>query len=163
MPFCTQCGSRVGDADLYCASCGTRQTGASGAPPPPPGSASSGGAGAQFRGIFDGISSRKASLLCYLPVIGWIPALAVLASSRFHADRNVRFHAFQGLYLFVAWLIADWVIRPMSRSMDFHLEGLVKVAIFAAWIFMIVKTSHNEHYRLPIFGELAERSANEQR
>lgn len=159
MPFCTQCGNRVGEADLFCASCGSAQKGG-----PGPG-ARRGAARSQepFKGLLDGMTPRKASLLCYLPVIGWIPALVALSSARFRNDMNVRFHAFQGLYLFVAWLIADWVIKPISHSADFHLEGILKAAIFVAWIFMIIKTSHNEHYRLPIFGELAERSANEQR
>lgn len=164
MPFCTQCGSQVGDTDLFCAACGSAQKGAAGgraSSPPPP--APDRGAADKIDGFLKGMSSRKVSLLCYLPVIGWIPALAALASGRFQQDLKVRFHAFQGLYLFVAWLIADWVIKPLSRSSDFHLEGILKAAIFAAWIFMMVKTSHNEHYRLPIFGELADRSANEQR
>lgn len=145
MAFCTSCGNRIGDTDRFCAACGSAQTATA------------------AKGLFDGISPRKASLLCYIPVVGWIPALVVLASARFQTDRTVRFHAFQGLYLFVAWLIADWVIKPMSRSMDFHIEGLLKAAIMVAWVFMIVKTSQNEVYRLPFLGELAERSANEQR
>ena len=87
----------------------------------------------------------------------------MLSSDRYQNDRQVRFHAFQGLYLFVAWLLADWVIGPIFRGMDMHIEGLLKAAVFFTWIFMIVKTSQNQHYRLPVFGELAERSANEQR
>ena len=59
-----------------------------------------------------GISPRTASLLCYIPILGWIVSIVVLASARFRADSRVRFHAFQGLYLFVAWLIVDWVLGP---------------------------------------------------
>jgi uncharacterized membrane protein len=159
MAFCTQCGNRVGDADQFCAGCGSPQRGGSG---PRPASAAA-GAGPGFKGIFDNLTPRKASLLCYIPVVGWIPSIVMLASDRFQNDRHVRFHAFQGLYLFVAWLMADWVIGPMFRGLDLHIEGLLKAAVFGAWIFMMIKTSQNEHYRLPVFGELAERSANEQR
>lgn len=172
MPYCTQCGNQVGEPDLFCASCGaaqrpraaeghaSRSSGPSGATPPPP---PPNDAARKIDGFLRGMSNRQVSLLCYLPVIGWIPALAALASARFQHDLNIRFHAFQGLYLFVAWLIADWVIEPMSRSSDLHLDGVLKAIIIAAGVFMMVKTSHNEHYRLPVFGELAERSANEQR
>jgi len=52
-----------------------------------------------------GISPRTASILCYIPVVGWIASIIVLAADRFRNDHRVRFHAFQGLYLFVAWLI----------------------------------------------------------
>ncbi len=161
MAFCTQCGNRVGGADTFCASCGAPQRPPSGLGGPRQPDA--GPADPKFKGIFDNLSPRKASLLCYIPVAGWIPSIFMLSSARFQNDRQVRFHAFQGLYLFVAWLLADWVIGPMFRGMNLHIEGLLKAAIFCAWIFMIVKTSQNEHYRLPVFGELAERSANEQR
>ena len=135
---------------------------ATGPPPLPP---------ADFLG---GVSDRNASLLCYIPWLGWIAAIIVLASARYKRDtaaaREVRFNAFQGLYLFVAWLIVDWVVSPALRfgmigmGDSFHaLEGLLRVAVLAAWIVMLVKVSHSEHYRLPIVGEMAERSVEEQR
>jgi len=121
-----------------------------------------------------GVSDKNASLLCYIPWLGWIAAIIVLASARYKRDtadaREVRFNAFQGLYLFVAWLIVDWVVTPALRfgmigmGDAFHpLEGLLRVAVLAAWIVMLVKVSHSEHYRLPIVGEMAERSVEEQR
>jgi len=157
MPYCTQCGQPTLDVDVYCGSCGRRQPGADK-------KASTVGAG---------LTPRTASMLCYVPVVGWIPAIVVLASQKFRHERTVRFHAFQGIYLFVAWLLVDWVIGPIyGFSMgDFHghwfgghlITGLLKAAIFFTWIFMLIKTSHEELYRLPIIGELAERSVSEQR
>jgi uncharacterized membrane protein len=37
------------------------------------------------------------------------------------------------------------------------------LVILIAWIIMIIKVSHGENYRLPIIGELADRSVTEQR
>ena len=102
-------------------------------------------------------------------MVGWLAAIIALASNRFRNDAKVRFNAFQGLYLFVAWLIVDWVVSPI-----FHLPGggfpihhilpaLMKAAVFGAWIFMIVKAAQDEHFKLPILGELAEKSLIEQR
>lgn len=107
-------------------------------------------------------------MLCYVPVIGWIASIVVLASARFRQDRNVRFHAFQGLYLFVAWLLVDWVAGPVFGFLPgiparLAPVGVLHAAILAAWIFMLVKASRNEAYHLPIVGELAERSVAEQR
>jgi uncharacterized membrane protein len=107
-------------------------------------------------------------MACYVPLLGWIPAIVVLATSRFQHDRAVRFHAFQGLYLFVAWLLVDWVLHPIFLSMPGPnpvrlLSALMHVCVFAAWIWMIIKTSQEQMYRLPIVGELAERSVAEQR
>ncbi len=167
MPYCCQCGAQAGSTDKFCAVCGARQpassrAAASEASPPPP---------ADFLG---GVSDRNASLLCYIPWLGWIAAIIVLASARYKRDaaaaREVRFNAFQGLYLFVAWLIVDWVVSPAIRfgmigmgGAFRPLEGLLRVAILAAWIVMLVKTAHSEHYRLPIVGEMAQRSVDEQR
>ncbi len=124
--------------------------------------------------FFGELSNKNASLLCYIPWLGWIAAIIVLASARYKRDtadaREVRFNAFQGLYLFVAWLIVDWVVSPALRfgmvgmgDAFRPMEGLLRVAILAAWIVMLVKVSHSEHYRLPIVGEMAERSVEEQR
>ena len=154
MPYCCKCGTQVGDHDIFCGKCGTRQC-------------ASAGPSADF---LAGIPPHIASMLCYIPVVGWIPCVVVLASERYRQDRLARFHAFQGLYLFVAWLIVDYVLSPMFGHMPFPLFffhsgtfNLLKLAIFAVWIFMIVKTSQHQVYKLPVLGELAERSVAEQR
>lgn len=156
MPFCTQCGTAIGDRDTYCASCGAKQGGVQSPPLP-------------VSDPFGGISPRHASMFCYLPWIGWIGAVFVLASSRFYNDKETRFHAFQGLYLFVAWLLVDRVIQPVLRHSPVpllpfgSLVGFLKLALFGACIFMIIKVAQNESFRLPFFGELADKSVAEQR
>ena len=149
MPFCSQCGNQVGAADSYCGKCGASQPAASHAFHP------------VNRGL-ESLNPRTASILCYVPWVGWVAAIVVLASDRFRRDRPVRFHAFQGLYLFVAWLIADQVVRPMFGLMtDLHLYRVVEAVLIGASIFMMVKASHEEAYALPLFGELAQRSVAE--
>jgi uncharacterized membrane protein len=151
MPFCTQCGTTVGGSDAYCANCGAQQPEV-----------------ARQQGDFLGsMRPNTAALLCYIPFVGWIAAIVVLASQRFRFDRDVRFHAFQGLYLFVAWLILDWGVGPFfafvpRNVFHFSVAGMLKMVVMAAWIFMIIKASQGERYRLPVFGELAERSLTEQ-
>lgn len=169
MPFCCKCGKPAGDADKFCAVCGAPQ------PVSAAGPTAGGAAGQAPNADFLGeMSGKNAALLCYIPWLGWIAAIIVLASRRYRRDtpdaREVRFHAFQGLYLFVAWLIVDWVVSPalhfsmigMGHAFG-PLGGLLHLLVLAAWIVMIVKVSHSEHYRLPIIGEMAERSVEEQR
>ncbi len=146
MPFCSQCGNQVGGQDRFCGRCGSRQPPPSAVPVDP----------------LEGISPRTASICCYIPGIGWIASIVVLASQRFRKDRTVRFHAFQGLYLFVAWLMDRWVLRPISEFVPhFPMAGLVEALLLGLSIFMIVKAAHNEAYSLPLFGELAQRSVAE--
>ena len=150
MPFCSQCGTQVGPGDAYCGKCGARQ---------PPGAASPEGT---RPGSLAGISPRTASILCYIPWVGWIASVMVLASQRFRQDRDTRFHAFQGLYLFVAWLIVDHVVRPVFGWIgDFPFHGILEAVLLVLSIFMMVKAAHDEAYSLPLFGELAERSLTE--
>ena len=151
MPFCCQCGQAVGNHDVFCAGCGNRQPDAK-----------------PVTDYLHGVTPRTASLLCYIPIIGWVVSIVVLASVRFREDAKVRFHAFQGLYLFVAWLIVDWVLSPLLSfphewGPQRIIPALLKVAVFGAWVFMIIKTAQDEMYKLPILGELAEKSVSEQR
>ena len=112
--------------------------------------------------VFSSITPRTASILCYIPGVGWIASIVVLAADKFRADRAVRFHAFQGLYLFVAWLIEDWVLRPLFISIPhMHFDGVVKLVLLLLSIFMITKASQGQTYSLPIIGELAEKSVSE--
>lgn len=153
MPFCTQCGAQVQDIDQFCSKCGARQADSRPMPPPPPPPGSR-------PDPFSGMSDRKASMLCYIPFVGWVAAIVVLASSRFRHDRQVRFHAFQGLYLFVGWLLIEWVVSGMLVG-PFHrapVVPLLKLGMVGLWVFMLVKTSQNQTFSLPIVGELAERS-----
>lgn len=163
MAFCTNCGNAVSPTEKYCGKCGQQQVPAGQAAPPPPPPRGN-------REFLSNIDSRTASILCYIPVVGWIPSVAVLAAPRFQQDKLVRFHAFQGLYLFVVWLIVDWVVDPFlsfGGAPGFHemriVKSLLKASVFVAWIFMLVKTSQNELFHLPIVGELADRSVSEQR
>jgi len=146
MPYCCQCGIQVGPGDIYCARCGARQP-IEARPTPDP---------------LSSISPRTASILCYVPVVGWIAAIIVLASERFRQNQQIRFHAFQGLYLFVAWLIVDQVIRPVFHSLPdggFPVHKVLQAVLMFTWIFMLVKASHDETYSLPIIGDLAQKSA----
>jgi len=137
--------------DAYCGKCGTRQPGTPGATssaPPPP-----------MPNALQSMNPKTASILCYVPWVGWIAAIVVLASDRFRRDRAVRFHAFQGLYLFVGWLIADQVMRPLFDGIaHLHIYQLIEAVLLGMSIFMMVKAAHEQTYSLPLFGELAQRS-----
>ena len=154
MPYCVQCGKQVSERDQFCSGCGARQGGA--APNP------------NLTDFCANLSNRTMMQLCYIPWVGWAPAIFVIASHRFRTEDRVRFHAFQGLYLFVIWLIADWFLDPMMRfgqprfTLGF-VPGVIKLSVLAAWLFMLVKVRQGVDYRLPVVGELAEKSVAEQR
>lgn len=152
MPFCTNCGTKVDPNASFCSQCGTAQ--------PRP--------AAQFTDFLDGLSDRTASILCYIPVFGVIPAIVFLASHRYRSNARVRFDAFQALYLFVAWLIIASALPTLFFSgfphsaVEHVLFGLLKLALFMCWIYLLIKAANEQQVRLPIIGDLAARSTSEQ-
>jgi len=154
MAFCVQCGHQVGDADQFCSGCGTGQKAA----PRPTNDPAN---------FWANVTDNNAALFCYIPWVGWVAAIAVLASSQYRGNKRLHFHAFQGLYLFVAWLLVENFASPMFRfGVGFPgqmIPRLLSFAVFAAWVFMMIKVHNNEDYRLPLLGELADRSVSEQR
>ncbi|MBV9507670.1 MAG: hypothetical protein JO323_21960 [Acidobacteriia bacterium] len=147
MPYCSQCGNQVGAGDAFCGKCGARQPLEAG----------------PYVDPLSRFTPRTASICCYIPGIGWVASIIVLASPRFRRDRALRFHAFQGLYLFVAWLLDDWVVRPWWQPMaHFPLGGIIRLVLLVMSVFMMVKAAHRETYHLPLFGELAQRSLSEE-
>ena len=151
-------------ADRFCASCGTPQPQAGATPGSS--SATAGAAADPMRNL----SPHTASVLCYVPIVGWIMSVIVLAAPQFAKERAVRFHAFQGIYLFVAWLLVQWVLEPMFGWMPYPTSRMFRLmtrvmefSVFFAWIWMLVKTSQHQFFSLPVIGELADRSVAEQR
>ena len=158
MPFCTQCGIQVEPSAAFCAKCGARQPGAPAAAPPP-------ARPAPGEDWLQGLSANNAATLCYVPFLGWAFALFVLASQRFRYDNLVRFHAFQGLYLAVVWLLIDMAIGAFvgfaGVAARRAITGSLKLSVICGWAYMLFKTSQGEAVRLPFLGELADRSVSE--
>ncbi len=111
-----------------------------------------------------GISDRTASIWCYVPVFGVIPAIVFLASQRFRRNVKVRFNAFQSLYLFVAWLIVSSAVPILmpGGNAEHGFVALLKTLLIVFWIYLLVKAAQHEQVRIPILGDLAERSTMEQ-
>ena len=152
MPFCTRCGSGVDPSAAFCQNCGAAQP----------------QHGQPFTDLLEGLSDRSAIILCYIPVFGVIPAIIFLASQKYRRNTRVRFNAFQALYLFVAWLIISSAAPTLLFSgfpgwgFEHLVVGLLKLAIFICWIYLLVKAAQQQEVRLPIIGDLAARSTSEQ-
>ena len=152
MPYCTNCGISVDPHAAFCHNCGTAQP----------------SHGPQFTDLLEGLSDRTAAMLCYIPVFGVIPAVVFLASQKYRRNIRVRFNAFQSLYLFVAWLIFSSATPALlfggfpGSGLEHAVLGLIKLAIFLCWIYLLIKAANRQDVRLPIIGDLAARSTTEQ-
>lgn len=102
-------------------------------------------------------------MLCYLPGLGWVAAIIFLTLDPYRTNRYIRFHAFQGLYLTVVWLLArvfffPFAVGPSIVPFGGGIRKLVQLAVVVAQVLGMVKTLRKQEYRLPVLGELAEKS-----
>lgn len=156
MPFCPSCGNQVTPNDRFCGRCGAAQ----------PSASTSAGSARTGQSPVNGLSDRNAASLCYIPFFGWVVGLFVLASEKFRSNKTVRFHAFQGLYLFVTWLVIDLVTSHVHNDFFFWhwgLRGTLKLAMIGTWIYMLIQTNQDRLIRLPFLSDLADRSVDEQK
>jgi uncharacterized membrane protein len=166
MPFCTSCGTQIGDADVFCAHCGRPQRAV---PPPPVPEASPPAPEAQEPqaappsppATKPAVAPNVAAMLCYIPHLGWIASVIFLVSEPYKQDRYVRFHAFQGLFLQAAAMVLRFIFPvpiPVFPFGRWSIRGILNLLILVAQVVGIIKTVQRQAYRLPVAGDLAEKS-----
>ncbi len=110
-----------------------------------------------------GLSENAAGALAYITII---PAIVFLLIEPYNRNRYVRFHAWQCIFLFVAWVALDIVIGVFTRVVPFFglmglaLYPLVSLAMLIVWIMLLIKALNGQKLKLPIIGDLAEKQAN---
>ncbi len=147
MAFCPSCGAPV--EGRYCAKCGTAMDPAptSSVTPVPTVSAA-------------GLSENTAAALCYL--LGLITGILFLVLEPYNKNKLIRFHAFQSIFLHVAVIIVWFALRVVLAGSFFSmisLFGLIDLAFFVLWIFMLVQTYQGKKIVLPVIGDLAAKQA----
>jgi uncharacterized membrane protein len=98
-----------------------------------------------------GMKARTAGLLCYL--FGWVTGLIFLLLER--ENRFVRFHAMQSLLFFGILSLVEGAFSYLPFFGP--IGGALGLVMFIGWIVMMVKAHRGEYYKLPLFGDLAER------
>jgi uncharacterized membrane protein len=108
-----------------------------------------------------------ACALCYL--LGWLTGVLFLVLEPYNKNRNIRFHAFQSIFMniacFVVW-IASVVILGILHFIPFIgtalsvlLYPLLGLGFFGLWLFLMYKAYNKERFVIPIIGPLAEKQA----
>jgi uncharacterized membrane protein len=146
MPFCAQCGAE-GQGN-FCPSCGA-----------PRGTATAAGPAASSSPIDDNL----AAALCYL--LGLLTGIVFLVIEPYNRNREIRFHAFQSIFLSAGFFVASIAVMILS-SIPFlgwviallFLPALY-VAGFVLWIMLMIKAYNRERWVLPVIGPMAEKQA----
>jgi uncharacterized membrane protein len=145
MPFCANCGAQV--EGQYCPSCGAAA-----------GSSSGGSQPVGPSGASTGMTDNVAGALCYL--LGFITGIIFLVVQPYNAKREVRFHAFQSIFLSVVWIVL-WIVIGivLPWSAYFVVSPLLSLAGLALWLYLMWKTYQNQKVVLPVIGEIAQKQA----
>jgi uncharacterized membrane protein len=147
MAFCATCGSAVEGS--FCAKCGSQV----GAAP----SASSGPAMQASGAMADNVASG----LCYL--VGLITGIIFLVLAPYNKNPVVRFHAFQSIFMNLAWIVIAFGLNMVLAIMHlwslFFLSSLVGLAFFVLWIVMLIQTFQGKTIVLPLIGPFAQQQA----
>ena len=98
-----------------------------------------------------GMKARTAGWLCYL--FAWVTGLIFFLLER--DSRFVRFHAMQSILFFGILSFLEWVCSHLPFFGT--IGGALGVVMFIGWMVMMVKAHRGEYYKLPLFGDLAER------
>jgi len=103
-------------------------------------------------------ADRAAAAVAYFT---FVPAAGLLFLPAYRDRRFVRFHAWQSLLLWGAFLvltIAALFLSNVAAAMYFLLFGiLASLAMLFLWIVLSVKAWQGERFEVPWFGWLAER------
>ncbi len=153
MAFCGHCGAQIQDNAAFCGACG-KATSAAGTGPASPGTAPPMAvAGA-------GLTDNMAGLLAYL----LIPAIVFLVVEPYNRKPFVRFHSFQSIFLFVAWIVISTAIHvvlgPFMWFFVYSLLSLIGLGMFILWLVLMFKAYQGQMFKLPVLGDLAQKQAN---
>jgi uncharacterized membrane protein len=176
MSFCQTCGTSLPDGSLACPACGAHQGAAassaasSAGPGPTPGYVP-GPTPGSYPGpaptplpAAGGLTPNVAGALAYL--VGFITGILFLVLDPFKTDRFVRFHAFQSIFLNLAW-IAFWIVwQVVWLTLGAFTHGLLFLILtpinllialggLCLWIYMMYSAYQGKTVQLPIIGPLA--------
>ena len=147
MAFCATCGSAVEGS--FCAKCGSQV----GAAP----SASSG----PTMQVSGAMADNVASALCYL--VGLITGIIFLVLAPYNKNPVIRFHAFQSIFMNVAWIVIAFGLNIVLGMMHlwslFFLSSLVGLAFFVLWLILLIQTFQGKTIVLPLIGPFAQQQA----
>jgi uncharacterized membrane protein len=112
-----------------------------------------------------GLSENAAAAIAYLTII---PAIIFLVLEPYNKIPLVRFHSWQSIGLCVAAFVLQ-VLITFAEIFTHFVPGIILLfslvhlviglGLFLIWLFIILKASKGEWYKLPVIGDFAEKQA----
>ncbi len=116
-------------------------------------------------GTVSGLDPNVAATLSY--ALLWITGLIFYLIEK--DNRYVRFHALQSIFFSIAVLVVFGglgaflalfqdvpVVNIIMGTLGSLVSFLLRIAVFAVWIMLMVRAYRGERYKLPVVGDMAE-------
>jgi len=150
---CANCGVEMIAGAAFCPSCGK-----------PVGLAAAGPSAIGKAVASPGLQTNVAGALCYLG--GFVTGILFLVLEPYRHDRFIRFHAWQSIFLSIAWVVLHVALYILLSALPWtlwHLTAtistLASLALFLVVLLTMFKAYSNERFKLPVIGDLAQRQA----
>ena len=140
MAFCSGCGTQIADGTTMCPACSSRTA----APP-----------AAAAQGTTGGMQDNVVGMLCYITII---PAIIFLVMEPYNRSPFIRFHAWQSIFFGITVAIVHFVLGVIP-ILGWILLLPVGIVFLILWIFVMIKASKGERYKIPFIGNFAEQAA----
>ena len=137
---CPACKMETGSDSQFCPHCGANTT--TGAVPPM----------ATQQG---GLSETAAGVVAYITIV---PAIIFLVMEPYNRSPFIRFHAWQSIFFGITVAIVHFVLGVIP-ILGWLLLLPVGIVFLILWIFVMIKASKGERYKIPFIGNFAEQAA----
>jgi uncharacterized membrane protein len=162
MAFCPNCGAQA--EGKFCPKCGSPLAVAGGGgTAPTPGATPQPASPVQSSGMTDNV----AAALCYL--LTFLTGILFLVLEPYNKNKFIRFHAFQAIFLGVAFIIISIVgtilttvflaVPILGALFAILFHSVLWLGMLLLLLFLMFKAYNNEKFVLPIIGPLAEKQA----
>jgi uncharacterized membrane protein len=94
-----------------------------------------------------------------------IPPIVFLVVAPYNRNRFIRFHAWQCIFLCIAWTVL-WIVLSIFAHIPFLgwlsilLWPLIGLGGLILWIVLLLKANQGKMFKLPMIGDMAEKQAN---
>src|SRR6266566_4781234 len=137
---CPACKTETGSDSQFCPHCGANTTT---------------GVAAAVGGQQGGLSETASGVVAYITII---PAIIFLVMEPYNRSSFIRFHAWQSIFFGITVAIVHFVLGVIP-ILGWILLLPVGLAFLILWIFVMIKASKGERYKIPFIGNFAEQAA----
>ena len=137
---CPACKAETGSDSAFCPHCGAN-------------TATGFASAAAQQG---GLSENAAGAVAYITII---PAIIFLVMVPYNRSSFIRFHAWQSIFFGITVAVVHFVLGVIP-ILGWILLLPVGVAFLILWIFVMIKASKGERYKIPFIGNFAEQAAS---